>query len=484
MDENSGERERQRRKRRAVSLITPVRARRARSGGAEDSGAPVTGAGSSPLRSEAITIGLYCVAFGGLIWALSAAGHASWGLAVLLGTTVLLDVLAGDVLRAGRRIVAPGLAIGVAAFVLFGTPAAVIVGFARGIVRVLAPRPLPANDAACIVATAVLGPLFGGACATTLAAYAPFPWLAPVAYIATAYTIEAGAAMLLLARISRPSLRLSFEQTFGWTMLHFAALGALGAWLGEDLAAGRWIALAYFAVPIIVIRHGFDVFNARAERYVAALEVENTQLFDKIGQLDRITGDLAETVGMAIDCRDGIDQDHSHRVARLSTAIGAQLGMSAPDIEVLRRGALLHDVGTLAIPSALFAKAGPLTPNERRRMQLHTEFGSRLVAKWRDCRTLAEIIEQHHERLDGSGYPRGLKGDQIIFEARIVGAAEAYVALTSERPQRAAFSHEEALRIIRERTPAEYDPDVVDALTIVSAVRVGSVVPLPLRQNG
>jgi putative nucleotidyltransferase with HDIG domain len=158
--------------------------------------------------------------------------------------------------------------------------------------------------------------------------------------------------------------------------------------------------------------------------------------------------------------------------------------MLGADIEVLRRGALLHDVGTLAIPAEIFAKPGPLTPNERRRMQLHTEFGSRLVGKWRDCRALAEIIEQHHERLDGSGYPRGLKGDQIVLEARIVGAAEAFVALTSDRPQRAAYSHEEALRILKERTPSEYDPNVVEVLAIVAAQRGGSVVPLPMRKNG
>jgi putative nucleotidyltransferase with HDIG domain len=440
--------------------------------------------GATPVRSEYLPAALFGLAAIGVLWAVPAAPHASWGLAVLIGATVLLDVLAGDVLRAGRRIVAPGLAICVAAFVLFGTPAAILVGLARGMVRILSPRPLPFNDASCILATAVLGPLLAGLSATALHSLLPQPWVAPAVYVAAAYTIEAGAAMLLLARVSRPSLRLSFEQTFGWTMLHFAVLGALGAWLGNDLAAGRWLSLAYFAVPIAVIRHGFDVFHARAEQYVAALELENTQLFDKIGQLDRITGDLAETVGMAIDCREGIDQDHSHRVARLATSIGAQFGMSGVDLEVLRRGALLHDVGTLAIPAEIFAKPGPLTPNERRRMQLHTEFGSRLVGKWRDCRTLADIIEQHHERLDGSGYPRGLKGDHNIFEARIVGTAEAYIALTSDRPQRAAYSHEEAMRIIKERTPSEYDSAVVDALEGVAALRAGSVVPLPLRKNG
>ena len=443
-----------------------------------------SGGDASAVRSEYMTATLFALAAIGTLWAMIAAPHGAWGLAILVGATVLLDVLAGDVLRAGRRIVAPALAIGVAAFVVFGTPAAVIVGLARGVVRVLSPKPLPFSEASCIIATSVLGPLLAGLCATGLHSLVPYPFVSVAAYVAAAYTIEAGAAALLLSRISRPTLRLSFEQTVGWTMLYFAVLGALGAWLGHDLLAGRWVSLAYFAIPVAVIRHGLDVFHVRAEQYVAALERENTQLFDKIGQLDRITGDLVETVGMAIDCREGVDQDHSHRVARLASAVGSHLGMLAADVEVLRRGALLHDVGTLAIPAEIFSKPGPLTPNERRRMQLHTEFGSRLVGKWRDCRALAEIIEQHHERLDGSGYPRGLKGDQIVLEARIVGAAEAFVALTSDRPHRAAYSSEEALQILRERAPDKYDPLVVEAIAAVAAQRLGTVVPLPLRKNG
>jgi putative nucleotidyltransferase with HDIG domain len=436
------------------------------------------------IRREFAPAVLLSIAAVALLWAVSTAPRAPWGLAALLGAATLLDVLAGDVLRAGRRIVAPGLVVCVAAFVLYGTPAAVIVGCARGIVRVLSPKTMPVNDASCVLSTAVLGPLLGGFSANAIALVAPMPWISFVVYVAGAYTIEAGFAMLLLSRISRPSMRLSFEQTLGWTMLHFAVLGALGVWLGKDLAAGHWVALAYFAVPIAVIRQGFDVFNARAEKYVAALEVENTQLFDKIGQLDRVTGDLAEAVGMAIDCRDGIEQNHSHRVARLAMAVGTELGLTGSELEVLRRGALLHDVGTLAIPSELFSKPGPLTPTERRRMQLHTEFGARFVNKWRDCRTLAMIIEQHHERLDGSGYPRSLKGDQIIMEARIVGTVEAYVALTSDRPQRRAYPHDEAMRMLRERAPREYDLSVVDALASVASVPSASILPLPTRRNG
>ena len=434
-------------------------------------------------RSEYVPAALLAIAGAIVFWAATTAPHV-WGFAAVLATAILLDILAGDVMRVGRRVVAPGLVLCVAAFIVYGTGAAAIVGCARGIVRALWPRPLPITDASCIVATSTLGPLLGGLSSTAVHYVAPQPWVAAAVYVAGAFTIEAGAAMLLLSRVSRPTLRTAFEQTLGWTTAHYAALGALGAWLGTDLRGGDWITLAYFALPIIIIRQGFDVFNSRAEQYVAALEHENTQLFDKIGQLDRITGDLAEAVGMAIDCREGIDYDHSHRVARLASAIGQELGMSSAAVEILRRGALLHDVGTLAVPAELFAKPGPLTPKERRRMQLHSEFGARLVAKWRDSRALAAIVEQHHERLDGSGYPRGLKGDQIVLEARIVGAAEAYVALTSERPHRKAFSHEEALQILNERTPAEYDAAVVEALATCAAKRSARVLPLPMRTNG
>src|SRR5215469_16123996 len=239
---------------RSVAFFAPRRPKRApRDGGAS---------GDVPFRSEILTIAMLAATSAVVVWALMAVGDATLRLAALVGAAVTLDLLAGDVLRAGRRVVAPGLVICVAAFVVLGTPAAVLVGLARGLIRVLSPRPLPLPEASSIIATAVVGPLFGGLAADAAHRAVDAYWIGPAAYLAAAYTIEAGAAMLLLSRISRPSLRLSFEQTFGWTMLHFAALGALGAWLGTDLAAGRWISLAYFAVPIIVIRHGFDVFNA------------------------------------------------------------------------------------------------------------------------------------------------------------------------------------------------------------------------------
>jgi len=152
----------------------------------------------------------------------------------------------------------------------------------------------------------------------------------------------------------------------------------------------------------------------------------------------------------------------------VATSIGATLGLEAQEIEMLRRGALLHDVGMLAMP-------GQRTPR-------HIEVGARLVARWRDYRPIADIVEQHCELMDGSGYPRGLKGDQISLPARIVGVATRYVELTAPRPHGCAMTHQEAVGEIESMTPEKYDPGVVEALEAVTTPASAEVLPLIRRR--
>jgi putative nucleotidyltransferase with HDIG domain len=264
----------------------------------------------------------------------------------------------------------------------------------------------------------------------------------------------------------------------GWTATYFAGLGALGAWLGHDLLGGHWMNLLYFAVPLVLLRHGSGVFLTRSEHYMASVENENSALFDKIGQLDRFNGDLVEALSMAIDSHSGCDAGKSRRIAQIAVSIGSALGISGTQLEVLRRGALLHDVGYLAIPTQILDKPGALSTREHNQMRLHCEFGARLVAKWRDCRAMAQIIEQHHEHYDGNGYPRGLKGDGIILEARIVAVADAYTSMVSDRPHRRALSHGEALAELAACAGTQFDPVVVEAMTHSVQYRTADVLPL------
>jgi putative nucleotidyltransferase with HDIG domain len=433
---------------------------------------------SGPLKPvRVVPAMLVAGAAGAFAWSMTQLGHSPLGLAALVAATLFLDLLAADVVRAGRRVVGPALVISVAAFVLYGVPAAILIGAARGLYRAFAPGALTRTEASCVGAMAVIGPALAGATAVAVMFVVPWHWIGAATFVICAFVIEVCAESLVLGRLSRPSIMNALERNLGWSLVHYLVLGILGAWLGADLAAGRWIDLFYFAVPLAVVRHGFDVFGGE-EQYVGTIEHENSVLFDRIGQLDRMNGDLIEALAMAIDARNPSQAGHSNRVAQIATALATTLGIGGARLETLRRAALLHDVGTLAISNHVTEKAGPLTPQERRYVQMHSELGARFVSKWRDCKDMAQIIEQHHERLDGSGYPRGLSGDEIGLEARIVSVAETYVALTSNRAHREALAHPDALEELRAGAGVQFDAQVIEALSKVADSHTADVLPI------
>ena len=118
------------------------------------------------------------------------------------------------------------------------------------------------------------------------------------------------------------------------------------------------------------------------------------------------------------------------------------------------------------------------------KMKCHAAIGADILSSIDFPYPVVPIVRHHHEHWDGAGYPARLRGEAIPIGARILSVVDCFDALTSDRPQRVAYSHEEALSMLKERTPSEYDPIVVEALTSVAAQRIGSVVPLPLRKNG
>ena len=410
---------------------------------------------------------LIALAGAALLWAVLAASHAPFILAALVVCSILLEAVSGDLLRLGGRAAGPSLAFVTAAYALLGTPAAVLVGFARGAARLLSARSLGRADSAATLAGAVFGPLIGGVAASLVVAFQFGSLAGGVTYVVIAYLVEIVLPAAVLRATGPPSLALAGYGDMRWTSLMYLALAALGFLLARDLGAGHWTTLFYVMVPIIAVRFAYSALRARSERYLAALERENIDFFDRIGKLDRINGDLIEALAFAIDYRDGYDSGQSRRVASLSASMGSVLGLESTDIEQLRRGALLHDVGLLAMPG--------------RRTPRHIELGARLVARWKDYRQIADIVEQYCEMLDGSGYPRGLRGNEICLPARVVGVATRYIELISPRPDGGGLSHETALADIRSYAPEKYDPHVVEALAAAVAPASADVLPLVRR---
>jgi len=196
----------------------------------------------------------------------------------------------------------------------------------------------------------------------------------------------------------------------------------------------------------------------------AAVAVENAQL---VTAQKRLWLSLIETLATTVDARDQQTAGHSKRVTRYAAVIGAETGLSLEDLERLRAAALLHDYGKIAVCDRFLQKPGKLDDAEFAYMKAHAEKTAEFLGYLDfppDMREVPEIAAQHHERMDGTGYPKGLRGDQILIGARIVAAADVFDALTAPRYYKPAYSVEKTLEIMDGMAGAHLDPAVMAAV--------------------
>jgi PAS domain S-box-containing protein/putative nucleotidyltransferase with HDIG domain len=203
---------------------------------------------------------------------------------------------------------------------------------------------------------------------------------------------------------------------------------------------------------------------------VGGISIDVTQLVDAEGEVRRQAEQLRRTVEGAVlamshvvETRDPYTAGHERRVAELSTAIAAEMGMDGEDLTALRLAGLIHDIGKVAVPAEILSKPGRLSAVEFDLIKQHAQTGFDILAAIDFGQPVAEMVLQHHERLDGSGYPRGLSAAEILPEARILAVADVVEAMSSHRPYRAALGMEAALAEIREHAGVRYDADVAAA---------------------
>ncbi len=192
----------------------------------------------------------------------------------------------------------------------------------------------------------------------------------------------------------------------------------------------------------------------------AGIALENARLLE---EAEDAYVQTVSALASAIDVRDSYTSGHSQRLAELAVKIGQQMGCDEQQLEDIRWGALLHDIGKIGVPDEILRKPGSLESSEMEIMRQHPEIGARIVEGVKNLAAVAPIIRAHQERFDGSGYPNGLHAEAIPLIARIVSVADAYVAMTDERVYRKARSHEAALAEIKHCVGSQFDPTVVDA---------------------
>jgi len=188
-----------------------------------------------------------------------------------------------------------------------------------------------------------------------------------------------------------------------------------------------------------------------------------TEVATALSQRSEMLHGAILAIGRLTEIRDPYTAGHQHRVAGLAAAIAEKMELPQRDVEEIRTAGLLHDIGKMAIPTDILIAPRPLTQTERRLVESHPQVGHDVICEIPFLRSVAELVSQHHERLDGSGYPRHLKEGELLPGAKILAVADVVEAMASHRPYRQALGVDRALQEIRDNAGLLYDRDVVDA---------------------
>jgi len=231
-----------------------------------------------------------------------------------------------------------------------------------------------------------------------------------------------------------------------------------GVWL---LIGGVFLAL--WAALVLLVRRASRLL----QRQTRELRMRSAALSESYSALSESSLEAIEMLNATVEAKDPYTAGHSARVQDLAVAMGEELGIGGSEMDALRLGALFHDIGKLAVPDSILLKPGPLDHDEYRLMQTHSAEGARIVGKLSRLRSTVPTIRHHHERWDGGGYPDGLAGEDIPLTAAIVGLADAWDAMTTERPYHGALTAEEANAEVVRCRATQFAPHVVDAFLAV-----------------
>jgi HD-GYP domain-containing protein (c-di-GMP phosphodiesterase class II) len=244
-----------------------------------------------------------------------------------------------------------------------------------------------------------------------------------------------------------------------------AALGAatlldyteLGWWMGHALEV---LGIASIGLPVAV-----DLRRQTQSRPL----VGDLTACELAAQEEAFLGSQVSALTRVLALRDTYTEEHTRRAALRAVQVGEELGLPPERLRVLAAGGLQHDMGKLSVPDDILKKPGSLTEEEFELIKRHSEWGDELLAKLGFPSQVRRLVRDHHERVDGSGYPFGACGEQLDLETRIIGACDVYDALISPRVYRGAWPHERAIELLRDQAGRQFDEHCIDALERVLA---------------
>src|SRR5277367_1311114 len=289
---------------------------------------------------------------------------------------------------------------------------------------------------------------------SNLAIYAGFKWpLLLAAASSTYFAVNTLSVSGVIAMTEHRNAIKVWKECYLWCFPYYL-LGALIA--GGVSLIDRKLG---WQVAILVLPIVYWIYRSY-RTYLDRLEDEKKHS-EEIAALHLRT---IEALSLAIEAKDHTTHDHLRRVQTYAVQIGKELGLNEVELNAIRAASLLHDIGKLAVPEHILSKPGRLTPEEFEKMKIHPIVGSEILKRVQFPYPVVPIVRSHHEKWDGSGYPDGLKGEEIPIGARILSVVDCFDALTSERPYRRAMSPEDAMNLLRAESGQSYDPRVVECI--------------------
>ncbi len=280
--------------------------------------------------------------------------------------------------------------------------------------------------------------------------------------IGAATSLLVDAAFNIATLLVRGTLPLAYLRTVGPLFVVALALYVpIIALLVYGYEKYSLLAVVSFLLPAVALQKVIHLYKEQRDAAQNLAEANR--------HLERANLSFAAALVATLDARDRYTAGHSTAVAVYSRDIAERMGLSSIDQQTAHLAGLVHDIGKIGLPVGLLEKAGPLTLKERRIMQSHSMIGERILAKVDDYSSIATVVRHHHERVDGNGYPNGIAGDSIPQISRIIAVADAYNAMTSDRPYREAMPTRVARMRLAQAVGSQFDTSVVAAFEAILA---------------
>jgi putative nucleotidyltransferase with HDIG domain len=362
-------------------------------------------------------------------------------------------------------------AVKIAAYVLFGTPVAIWAAVVAVAVNAYTPKPKPVRKVLFNFGQFMLSTYLASSTYQLVGGMVPpgafVPTMLAVAVSAAVYFAVSSALTAAVITLTSAARFVDvWVRNFAWMPLNYLATAVNGAALALAYQSLGLIGVIVFVLPLGIAWYSFKLYMMKSTQ----VRERNRELLSTNENLRRTTERLeashvsviAALLG-SLAAKDRYTQGHSAATMQHALAVAKSLGLGPDEIAAVNLGALFHDIGKIGIPEHILRKPSALTDEEWAEMKTHPIIGANLIGEVPNLERIRPIVLAHHEHHDGSGYPNGLKGDEIPLAAQIISVADTYEAMTSTRPYRSALGHDQAVAELRRVAGSQLNPTVVDA---------------------